>query len=329
MPAPTSDPGQLRPDLQTPFEQFDLEADRQGFIGHQVFPVSDVGQAGGKFPKVKLESLLRDADTSRAPRTGYGRDDWEWEKDSYATEEYGWEGVTDENEAATYASWMDYSMVVARRTLDTVLRHAERRIAAAVFDASTWTGSDLNTSVDNEWNDFTNATPITDVKKAKKKVFEACGFDANALVINRDVFDNLKDCEEVIDRIASSGAGDSTLAGKISRMQLALAMELDHIIVAGSAKNTAKKGQDRKIARIWSGEYAMVCRVAVTPDFSEPCIGRILHWPGDGSEIDCAFESYHEPQTRAEVIRYRHQVDEKQLYVECGHLLDNITDPTL
>ena len=49
----------LRPDLAEAFEEFDPEADREGFIGHRVMPVVEVDSATGKFGKLSIEHLLR------------------------------------------------------------------------------------------------------------------------------------------------------------------------------------------------------------------------------------------------------------------------------
>jgi hypothetical protein len=106
---------------------------------------------------------------------------------------------------------------------------------------------------------------------------------------------------------------------------LAAAFDLDHIIVAGTSKNGAKEGQAASPTQIWSGEYAMVCRVSESADMRDPCIGRTFHFAGDGSSINGTVESYREEQRRGEVIRVRHETAEVLLYPQAGHLLSNIT----
>jgi hypothetical protein len=69
----------------------------------------------------------------------------------------------------------------------------------------------------------------------------------------------------------------------------------------------------------------MVCRIATSNDFREPCIGRTFHWSADGSSIGGTVESYREEQTRSDIIRVRHEVAEVTLYAEAGHLLSNVT----
>ena len=69
----------------------------------------------------------------------------------------------------------------------------------------------------------------------------------------------------------------------------------------------------------------MVCRIATDSDIKSPCIGRTLHWAEDGSEIGGTVETYRDESVRGDVVRVRHQTDEKMLYTQAGHLLSNIT----
>ena len=106
---------------------------------------------------------------------------------------------------------------------------------------------------------------------------------------------------------------------------LSAVFDLPNIIVAGTSKNGAKEGQAASPTQIWSGEYAMVCKIASGPDMRDPCIGRTFHWSQDGSSIGGTVESYRDETVRGDVIRVRHQVAEVVLYPEAGHLLSNVT----
>jgi hypothetical protein len=101
--------------------------------------------------------------------------------------------------------------------------------------------------------------------------------------------------------------------------------DLDYIIVAGASKNTANEAKAGTPAQIWSGEYAMVCRIATSGDMREPCIGRTFHWSADGSIIGGTIEEYEEVQSRSRILRVRHDTDEVIMYAAAGHLLSNIT----
>jgi hypothetical protein len=231
----------------------------------------------------------------------------------------------DDNEAKMYAEYFQAEQISTMRAYSAVLRNAEARVADAVFNTTTWTGSPLTTIITHEWDDATNAVPLTNVEAAVQKIYDNSGLWANALIINRKVFRNLRNVAQVIDRIESSGAGSPAKASDITTQMLAAAFDLDYIIVAGIRKNGSKEGQAATPTQIWSGEYAMVCKVATSADMREPCVGRTFHWSADGSSIGGTIESYRDETVRGDVIRVRHQTAEVVLYPEAGHLLSNIT----
>jgi hypothetical protein len=322
MPNPATSLATLRPDLAASFEAFDLEAEKAGYIARKVLPTVDVASQAGNFGKIPLEQLLQQRDTKRAPGSGYARGNFTFDDSTYACEEHGAEEPIDDREAKMYAEYFDAENVAAQRAYNSVLRNAEKRVADAIFNTTTWTGASLATDVSSvPWATIATAKPLTNVEAAVQKVYDGSGLWPNALVINKKVFRNLRNTPEVIDRIASSGAGDRNLASDVTLQMLAQAFDLDYVIVAGGSLNSAKEGQSASVSQIWSSTYAMVCRVAVGSDFREPCIGRTFHWGADGSSVDGSFESYRDEVVRANVIRVRHDVDEVVLYAQAGHLL--------
>lgn len=324
MPAPTSALTTLRPDLAS-FLEFDLESDRNGYVASKVLPVVDVASQAGVYGIIPVEQLLQQRVTKRAPGSGYSRGNFTFSTATYACEEHGAEEPVDDRQAKMYREYFDAEQVATMRAFSSVLRNAEQRVADAIFNSTTWTGASLTTSITNEWDDVTNATPITDVDAAIKKVYDGSGLWANALVVNQKVFRNLRRCSQVIDAIESAGAGDASKQSDITADLLAQVFGLDMVIVAGASKNSAKEGATATPSQIWSDEYAMICRVATSSDMAEPCIGRIFHWSEDGSSPGGTVESYRDEVVRANIIRVRHDVDEVVLYAQAGHLLSNIT----
>lgn len=322
MPTSVTSLATLRPDLAASFEAFDLEAEKLGYIARKVLPAVDVASQAGNFGKIPLEQLLQQRDTKRAPGSGYARGNFTFDDATYACKEHGAEEPIDDREAKMYAEYFDAEQIATQRAYNSVLANAEKRVADAIFNTTTWNGASLTTDVSSvPWATIATAKPLTNVEAAVQKVYDGSGLWPNALVINKKVFRNLRNTPEVIDRIASSGAGDRNLASDVTLQMLAQAFDLDYIIVAGGSLNSAKEGQAASVGQIWSSTYAMVCRVATSSDFREPCIGRTFHWGADGSSIDGAIESYRDEVVRANIIRVRHDVDEVVLYAQAGHLL--------
>lgn len=325
MPSPSSSLATLRPDIADSFTEFDLEMNIRGFVWDRVLPVFEVSRQSGTFGRIPIEQLLQNRETRRAPGAGYARGNWTFTTETFATVEHGAEEPVDDNEAAMYRDYFDAEVVSALRARSAVLLNAEKRVADAIFNTSTWTGSALATGVSTTWSTAASATPIADVEGAVQKVYDGTGIWPDTIIMSKKVFRLLRNVDEIIERIASSGAGSPTKATDINESMLAQVFDLPKVVVAGSSKNTAAEGQDASISQVWSDTQVMVCKTASSQDFREPCLGRTFHWGDDGSSVGGTVESYREEQTRSDVIRVRHQVDEKVIYKELGHLLTGIT----
>lgn len=304
--------------------QFDLEMDRRGFIAQQLLPPIDVAQASGNFGRIPLAQLLQARNVDRAPGGGYNRGNFTFDPMTFATAEKGAEEPVDDNEAAIYANYFDVEQLAAMRAMDAVLRAQEVRVASLIFNTTTWTGSSLTTAVSNPWSDATNGTPITDVEAAVRKVYTNSGLWPNALVLSKTKFRDLRLSTQVKNAIQSAGAGFPTRAQDVTVQMLKAVFDLDYIIVAGGTKNSATEGQTATAASLWTTTQAMVCRVATTNDIREPCIGRIFHYTGDGSNVNGVVETYRDESIRSDVVRVRHQVQEQVLYTQMGHLLTSL-----
>ena len=320
-PRPSSTLASLRPDLKDALLEFDLFMNQEKMIGLQVMPVIETQMQAGSFPKIKKASLLANAETARASGGSYNQIGFEFEDDTFVTKENGLMMPIDERKKSMYDQF-GLETMYAGIVRDVVLRNMEKRIADKVFDSSTFTP----TAVTNEWDDEDNATPIDDVEARVQTLMDR-GVYPNALIISEKVFRNLRNCQQIIDRIASAGAGSATKPTDITRAMLAQCFDLEKIIVGGAMTRTSADGAaTTTLAPIWSGEYAAVCRVANPGDpVSNPCIGRVFHWGGDGSSIDGTYETWWDEDVRSNKIRYRMETQERILYSDCVELLSNIT----
>jgi hypothetical protein len=323
MASPSATLATLRPDLAASLMEYDLAADRAGFIAQRVAPVLEVAKQAGTFGKIPIEQLLQTRDTKRAPGSGYSRGSFTFTSASYSCEEHGAEEPIDDREADMYREFFDAEQVAALRAYDAVLRNAEIRMAALLFNATTFTSQ--TTAIVEEWDDYASAAPIDDVETAVRAVWNRCGLWPNALILNRMVFRNLRNCEQIIERIQSAGAGSATKPTDITPAMLASVFDLEEVIVSGPPKNAATEGQDVSISPIWSNEYAMVAKLARSNDVREPCIARTMHWGEDGSQIGGTIETYRDETVRSDIVRVRHDVDELVMYTEAAQLFDNVT----
>lgn len=318
-------PGQqlttLRPDLAGGVRAFDMLANEGGFIAHQVFPVTEVAKQSGVFPKLDLEESLQNPETRRGSRAGYSEIGWKFKSDSFATEDHGLETFIDDRDAEIYNEYYDAEIEGAELVQSNLLLAEEKRAAATLFDPTMF--SSYTTNITHEWDDPTNAVPIDNVDTAVNAIYARTGLFPNALIINYQVYRNLCKVDQILDRIKYV---EKTLPGDIDVEHLRRAFRLPYIFVAGGTKNTANQNQTAAPGQIWSGEYAMVCRVVTNPRrFKEPGVGRTLHWSADGSRVGGTMESYTLPGQRGSWVRARHEIDHKLMFAEMAQLFTNIT----
>ncbi len=323
MPSPSTSLATLRPDLGGSLQEFDLAASQAGFVGLEIYPPFEAQKKSGKFGRIPLEELLRKRDTKRSAGGSYNRGEWKFTDEVFVCKENGVEEPVDDDEAEIYAEYFDAELIAAQLARDAVLRGHEERVIDGVTDTGIRTGAPLTTAVGTAWTVIATATPIADVRGAMELVYDGSGLIANAMIVSWKRYNVLKDVAEIIDRIKYSGHDDPK-KGNITRQAMAAVFGLDRIIVAGSQNNTADQGQAASLASIWPDARVQICKVAVTNNIKEPCIGRTIHWGGGGSSVGGVMESYRDETVRSDIIRNRMDSDEKRLYTEAGHLLTGV-----
>lgn len=314
-------------DLGITIEEFDLVANQGGYIGPSVLRPMVVRDQSGNIPRVKDNQLSTLTGTARAPGGAYKRDDFEFDGLGYTCSEFGHEVALDDATLAIYASVVDAEGIATRRNTHKILSDYEIACAAALYNTAVWQGAALTTALGTPWSTHATSTPIDDIQAAKEKGI-AKGIEFNALVCNRRQLWHLLQSAQLLARM-SELVNKSNITVRSALLEL---LDVDMIKVAGGLKNTANQGQaTAAYSRIWSNDYAQVCRIAVTDDPTENCIGRTVLWTGDGAgaagteqALAVVTEEYREEGVRGSVIRSRNWRGLKILRAECGHLLSNV-----
>lgn len=321
MPRPTSATTLQRPDLAAIAYEYALAGPDRGFIGQQIFPVFEVPQQSADYPVIPIEALLKAQDISRSPRAGYNRGDYDFETGTYACVEYGWEEPVDDVERALYRRFFDAEEVATMRAVDILLRGYEKRVQAIVQSTAVITNT---AAITTEWSTAATCTPKSDVKTAKRAMKAATGVVPNVGICSEKVFENLLITKEIKDYLMYTNPHliDTREAQK---KLMALYLDLEDILIGGSQYDSTKKGQSFTLADIWDDEYFTLARVSRGGgDLREPCLGRTMLWTADSPQM-LVTEQYREEQTRSDIYRVRHYVDEAIIFAGAGYILTNIT----
>lgn len=306
-----------RPDIGQAFEEFPLEASRAGFVGLQVAPVFEAAEQTGVFPRVPAEALLEERETKRAPKAGYSQGDWEFEQDSYATEEHGAEELIDERQMRIYAYALDYEMICAKRAVDIVLRRFERDVASAAQSTTNFGA----TAIAIPWDQPAAAVPIDDFQSEIETFKTACGLLPNLVVLTDKQVRKLRLVQSIRDQVKFSGLDDPKFPNEEFVRILAQMIGVERIVIGNAVRNSGKKGQAATFSNIWDNTKAGLYRVAMSADLEEICALRTFTWTGDGAGMAGAFETYYNAAKRGDVVRFRHERKLKVMRSECGRVL--------
>jgi len=286
------------------------------FIGTKVLPIFPTKKKASIFPAITRESITRDADTKRAPRGNYNRDSFQAKDRQYNCEEHGLEGPLDDSEREMYSSDFDAELTTVQIVTRRVLQAQEKRIASAVFDTTTFSGSDLFTDYSAEPWDNGSSDVIAQVREVREKVRKNCGMDPGTLIMSKANIDRL---------LANSGIkGAIQYVARLTEAEILNALAdilgVKKIVVGKGIYNSAKEGKAFKGADIWSDDYAMVAVIGEGQRLSDPSMGRTFLWTADSPE-NATVEQYRDDAARSDIFRVRQHVDEIIIDPYFAHLM--------
>ena len=255
----------------------------QNFVAAQVFPNIPVQKQADRYYTYDRGTFNRDEMRERAPGTessggGYTLDN----TPTYFARVYGFHhDIPDEVRANADDALNPDREATAFVTHKALIRR-EKLFVSNFFGtskwATDWTGVSGTPSASQfkQWNDAA-ATPVKDIAAAKQVIAGSTGYEANTLVLGRQVFDFLLNCPDVIDRIKYGQTAGSP--AQASRETLAKLFGVDRVLVMNAIENTAKEGASATHTFI-GGKSALLCHSATAPGLMTPTAGYTFSWTG-------------------------------------------------
>jgi len=304
-----------RLDLGVPLNEYVLTPDEM--IGFAALPGLSLPKESAVIPIITREHMLRLSDGKRSRGGDYNRVTAEFDELSYRCEEYGHEQLVGDDDRSFYASDFDADFQASTGLASMLMRGHEKRVADLLFNTSTWTGSDLYTDVSTVWSTVSSDI-IGDVNAAKLKVSQLTGMACNALILSETAFNYLKSNTAISNSVIYTRyPSDAQWRSNIAEL-----LGLDYILIGKSRYNSASEGIAASTSALWSASYAMVARIANPgATLTEPCLGRTIIWEPDSGSGPYVVESYRDDKKRGDVIRVRHNVDEKVFDPYFAHLM--------
>lgn len=309
----TAGRGAERLDLGRAFEEYPLVS--LGLVGLQVLPTFPVQKKAANFSAITRAGLLRTRDVRRQDKSAFGRGGYDVDELSYACQGYGWEVPVGKAEREVYKSDFDAD-ANAQKVVQHVLDwERERRIAAAIFNDTTWTGAALYTDVTTDWDNIA-ATIIADIEAAKEKVRMNCGLEPNTLVVSSAHLKSFK----LNTGIIAQFPGIDLLTDRILHSSLAAIFGVQKVLIGNAIYNTGGEGDAFAAGYVWADTFAWLGVTVDGGDLSQPGVGRTMQWDAFGAE-GFEWDLYTEKQTKTDVWQGEHWVHEKVFDEYFGHLL--------
>lgn len=322
MPNPTA--GAVHVDgLLTEFSVGFVQADEK-FVADKVFPLLGVMHQSNKYATYNQSDFQRDdvairASGGESARVGFRVDNTA----TYSCEEFALEFAVDDrvrsNQDGPYnvdndaVKFLAQKMMI-RRELDFVTKFMSTQ---ELWDGSS-DGSNLISGTDfTAWSNAAS-TPIEDINREQALVEQKTGFLPNKLVINRQVWHDLMQHPDIVDRVKH------TSDAPVSQGIVARLMGLDQILVAAAISSTNAEGMTNAGSYIVK-DRALLVYTPSSPSLMTPSGGYTFAWNGllPGANYGQVIERYRDDRAVSDVFRIRAAWDQKIVTAACGVLFEN------
>lgn len=288
------------------------------FVAPRVFPMVPVEQKSDIYAQYNRGDFMRDEVQQRAAGAPYVRLGYRTDNTAtYNCFEYGAEHPIDDQVRANASGPYNPEVDGVKYLTQKMLIKMERDWTSKFYSTNIWTGSsdadDLVGGTDFvRWSNAAS-DPIERIHNDMYSVETKTGFMPNKLVIGRQVWFDLKNHPDIVDRYKH------TSSNSITTDMVARLLELDEILVSGAIYNTAAEGVTHSMARVAS-DNALLVYSAPSPSLMLPSGGYTFMWNGlvRGANNGVAIETYREDNVSSDILRVKGAWDHKVVTADCG-----------
>jgi hypothetical protein len=297
----------------------------EGFIADKVFPVVPVDKQSDKYFTYDKNDWLRDeaqvrADGTESVGSGYNISTATYYADVYAIHK----DIGDQTRANADAP-INVDREATEFVTHRLLLRRENQFVSDFMTTSVWSkditgvAASASTNQTIRWSDYTNSDPIEDIEAGKASILSTTGFEANTLVLGYDVFRQLKNHPDLVDRIKY------TSSQTITEDMLARMFDIERVLVSKSVKATNDEGATGAYS-FTTGKTALLAHVAPSPGLLTPSAGYTFAWTGvsDGMGATIGTSSFRLESLRATRVESQIAFDNKVVASDLGYFWNTI-----
>lgn len=180
----------------------------------------------------------------------------------------------------------------------------------AVSGATPPTKWDLNTS-----------DPVADIKLGQVTIVDAVQKQADLLTIPWEVFMELKDHPNIIERVKAGGTMSN--AAVVNAQALAQVFGIDRVVIASAYKNTAAHGATATTSNIWSD----TCYLSISPTnpgLRTQAMALTFGWAKPGTNMGHRVRQWNDPELDGDFVEVSDYYDQKVIGATAGYKLSSV-----
>lgn len=286
------------------------------YIADQVFPTVPVDKQSDKYFTYTKGFWFRDLAQLRAPGTestgsGYGLSTATYFCDNYA---FHFDIPDEVRENADQPLRPD--MEAVNYVTDRLAMKRERLFSTNNFTTGLW-GTD-NTSA-TKWSIYGSSDPIVDIEVAKDTIRQTTGKLPNTLILGQQVWVQIKNHPDLLDRIKYTQRGIVTK----DLFASVIDMPADRIFIGASIVNTAVEGATDSFSDIW-GKNALLLYVEPNPTPMTPTAGLTFVWSRFGGGALQYMRRLRLDRTMADRIEGLSYFNQKVVATDLGYFFSSI-----
>jgi hypothetical protein len=252
---------------------------QDNFIADKVFPVIPVDKKSDKYFVYTKNDWFRDEAQRRADSTESAGSGYNLTTGTYSTDVWAFHKDVGDQTVANSDAPLNPLREAAEFVTQRLLLRRELQFVSDFFTTGVW-GTDItgvsgtpSTNQVKQWSDYTASDPINDIEAAKSSILSSTGIEANTLVLGYEVFRQLKNHPDLVDRIKY------TSSQTITTDMLAAMFDIPRVMVAKAVKATNNEGATGAYGFAY-GKGALLCNVAENPGVLTPSAGYQFSWTG-------------------------------------------------
>lgn len=297
----------------------------ENFIADKVFPVVPVDKQSDKYFVYSKNDWLRDEARVRTDGTESVGSGYNITTDTYYADVYAIHKDIGDQTRANADAPINVDREAAEFVTHRLLTRREIQFVNDFMTTSKW-GTDVTgvaasptTGQTIQWSDYTNSDPIEDIEEGKAKILSTTGFEANTLVLGYDVFRQLKNHPDLVDRIKY------TSSQTITEDMLARMFDIERVLVSKSVKATNAEGATAAYS-FTTGKTALLAHVAPNPGILTPSAGYTFSWTGvsQGMGLTIGTSSFRLESLRATRVEAELAFDNKVVAADLGYFWNTI-----